>query len=171
MPSQLNRLGYRPIDADGHYYEPYDAYTRHIEAKYKSRAVNVRVSEKDGLGRLYISDEKAGLIRVVQCDYTGAPGSRAGAFLGIHNGEDPGGWSQPEAISAHDFPAMMNREARIALLDEQGIAVRAGQHCAMPLLAGLGLSGAVRVSLGLYNDGSDLARFFAALDQALELLR
>ena len=57
------------------------------------------------------------------------------------------------------------------LLTEQGIAVRAGQHCAMPLLAGLGLSGAVRVSLGLYNDGSDLARFFAALDQALELLR
>jgi cysteine sulfinate desulfinase len=57
------------------------------------------------------------------------------------------------------------------LLTEQGIAVRAGQHCAMPLLAGLGLSGAVRVSLALYNDGSDLVRFFNALDQALELLQ
>jgi len=40
----------------------------------------------------------------------------------------------------------------------------------MPLLQGLGLSGAVRVSLGLYNDGADLQRFFNALDQALELL-
>jgi len=57
------------------------------------------------------------------------------------------------------------------LLTEQGIAVRAGQHCAMPLLKTLGLPGAIRVSLGLYNDSSDLDRFFAALDQALELLR
>ncbi|MGH8434045.1 MAG: aminotransferase class V-fold PLP-dependent enzyme [Pseudomonas sp.] len=57
------------------------------------------------------------------------------------------------------------------LLTEQGIAVRAGHHCAMPLLKSLGLPGAIRVSLGLYNDGSDLQRFFSALDQALELLR
>ncbi|MGA4320627.1 aminotransferase class V-fold PLP-dependent enzyme [Ectopseudomonas hydrolytica] len=57
------------------------------------------------------------------------------------------------------------------LLSEQGIAVRAGHHCAMPLMKGLGLSGAIRVSLGLYNDGDDLQRFFAALDKALELLR
>ena len=57
------------------------------------------------------------------------------------------------------------------LLSEQGIAVRAGHHCAMPLLQRLGLPGAIRVSLGLYNNGDDLARFFNALDQALELLR
>ncbi|WP_439887836.1 aminotransferase class V-fold PLP-dependent enzyme [Pseudomonas sp. MBLB4123] len=57
------------------------------------------------------------------------------------------------------------------LLTEQGIAVRAGHHCAMPLMQRLGLSGAVRVSLGLYNDGADLERFFAALDASLELLR
>ena len=57
------------------------------------------------------------------------------------------------------------------LLTEQGIAVRAGHHCAMPLLNRLGLDGAIRVSLGMYNDGDDLQRFFSALDQALELLR
>lgn len=57
------------------------------------------------------------------------------------------------------------------LLSEQGIAVRAGHHCAMPLMKSLGLSGAIRVSLGLYNNGADLQRFFAALDNALELLR
>jgi cysteine sulfinate desulfinase len=33
------------------------------------------------------------------------------------------------------------------------------------------LSGAIRVSLGLYNDSDDLKRFFNALDQALELLQ
>ncbi|SDH58111.1 aminotransferase class V-fold PLP-dependent enzyme [Pseudomonas panipatensis] len=57
------------------------------------------------------------------------------------------------------------------LLSEQGVAVRAGHHCAMPLLKRLGLPGAIRVSLGLYNDDSDLQRFFSALDNALELLR
>ncbi|MFK3969542.1 aminotransferase class V-fold PLP-dependent enzyme [Pseudomonas sp. NPDC087358] len=57
------------------------------------------------------------------------------------------------------------------LLTEQGIAVRAGHHCAIPLISTLGLSGAVRVSLGMYNDAEDLERFFNALDQALEVLR
>lgn len=57
------------------------------------------------------------------------------------------------------------------LLTEQGIAVRAGHHCAMPLLKSLGLPGAIRVSLALYNDESDLQHFFNALDQALDLLR
>lgn len=57
------------------------------------------------------------------------------------------------------------------LLGEQGVAVRSGTHCAMPLLHGLRLPGATRVSLGIYSDGSDLERFFSALDQALELLR
>ena len=57
------------------------------------------------------------------------------------------------------------------LLTEQGIAVRAGHHCAMPLLKALHLSGAIRVSLALYNDSDDLERFFEALDQALDMLR
>ncbi|PHN23738.1 aminotransferase class V-fold PLP-dependent enzyme [Pseudomonas sp. ICMP 460] len=57
------------------------------------------------------------------------------------------------------------------VLTEQGIAVRAGHHCAMPLLKAMHLSGAIRVSLALYNDSDDLERFFEALDQALELLR
>ena len=57
------------------------------------------------------------------------------------------------------------------LLTEQGIAVRAGHHCAIPLLKSLGLAGAIRVSLALYNDSEDLERFFEALDQALELLQ
>ncbi|WP_313086513.1 aminotransferase class V-fold PLP-dependent enzyme [Pseudomonas sp.] len=57
------------------------------------------------------------------------------------------------------------------LLTEQGIAVRSGTHCAQPLLKTLGVDGATRVSLGLYNNGDDLERFFGALDRALEILR
>lgn len=56
------------------------------------------------------------------------------------------------------------------VLSEQGVAVRAGQHCTMPLFQQLGLPGAVRTSLALYNDSSDIQAFFTALDTALELL-
>ncbi len=58
-----------------------------------------------------------------------------------------------------------------SLIGEQGVAVRAGHHCAMPLLHSLGLAGALRVSLAMYNNGDDIQRFFSALDQALEILQ
>ncbi len=70
------------------------------------------------------------------------------------------------------FNAPQVHHADLALLlGEQGIAVRAGHHCAMPLLHSLDLAGALRVSLAMYNNGDDLQRFFAALDQALEMLQ
>lgn len=58
-----------------------------------------------------------------------------------------------------------------ALIAEQGVAIRAGHHCAMPLLHSLNLAGALRVSIALYNNGEDIRRFFCALDQALEILQ
>lgn len=57
-----------------------------------------------------------------------------------------------------------------ALLDQQGIAVRCGHHCAMPLMAELGLSGTVRASLGIYNNEMDVDRFIDGLTKTIELL-
>lgn len=73
------------------------------------------------------------------------------------------------ALACFNAPGIHSADLAM-LLGEQGIAVRAGQHCAMPLLQSLQLPGAVRVSLALYNDSTDLARFFTALDSALEIL-
>lgn len=56
------------------------------------------------------------------------------------------------------------------LLDAQGIAVRSGHHCAMPLLSQLGLAGTLRISLGVYNSEEEIDLFLQALRQALELL-
>ena len=56
------------------------------------------------------------------------------------------------------------------LLDAQGIAVRSGHHCAMPLLNSLGLAGTLRISLGVYNNKTEIEAFLQALRQALELL-
>ncbi len=57
------------------------------------------------------------------------------------------------------------------LLDQQGVAVRTGHHCAEPLIEHLGVSGTVRVSFGLYNDQADIDTFITALKRAVSMLR
>lgn len=56
------------------------------------------------------------------------------------------------------------------LLDRQGVAVRTGHHCAEPLIDYLEVPGTVRVSLGLYNDKSDIDSFITALSKAVDML-
>jgi cysteine desulfurase/selenocysteine lyase len=56
------------------------------------------------------------------------------------------------------------------LLDQQGVAVRTGHHCAEPLIDVIGVPGTVRVSFGLYNDKADVDAFIAALKRAQTML-
>ncbi|MDD0972376.1 aminotransferase class V-fold PLP-dependent enzyme [Pseudomonas fontis] len=90
---------------------------------------------------------------------------------GLHDREGIRVLGQPQLALASFVVEGVHNSDLAHLLTEQGIAVRAGHHCAMPLLGSLGLDGAIRVSLALYNDSDDLQRFFSALDQGLELLR
>lgn len=57
------------------------------------------------------------------------------------------------------------------LLDLEGVAIRAGMHCAHPLFETLGLSGACRVSLSFYNTHAEIDRFIAILKKVLGLLQ
>ncbi|MFM5816342.1 aminotransferase class V-fold PLP-dependent enzyme [Aeromonas dhakensis] len=49
------------------------------------------------------------------------------------------------------------------LLDMQGIALRVGHHCAMPLMESLGIGGTMRASLACYNNRDDVDALLAAL--------
>lgn len=51
------------------------------------------------------------------------------------------------------------------ILDSEGVAVRAGHHCAMPLMTRLGLPATVRVSLGLYNQTTDIDALVLAIHE------
>lgn len=64
-----------------------------------------------------------------------------------------------EGGQAHDFGT---------LLDQQGVAVRTGHHCAMPLMERLGVPGTIRASFALYNSEADLGRLIAGVEKALE---
>lgn len=56
------------------------------------------------------------------------------------------------------------------LLDKQGVAVRTGHHCCMPLMAHFGIDGTVRASLGLYSNEEDVTSFIKAVKKAKEML-
>lgn len=56
------------------------------------------------------------------------------------------------------------------LLDQQGVAVRSGHHCAEPLINLLGVVGTVRVSFGLYNEENDITQLIAALSKSVDIL-
>ncbi len=56
------------------------------------------------------------------------------------------------------------------LLDQQGIALRSGHHCAHPLMDAFGIKGTIRVSFALYNTMQDVDRLIAAVSKAAEML-
>ncbi|WP_047049881.1 cysteine desulfurase CsdA [Vibrio mexicanus] len=56
------------------------------------------------------------------------------------------------------------------LLDQQGIAVRAGNHCAHPLMDALGVKGTVRISFAIYNTQQDVERVVQAIEKAVDML-
>lgn len=55
------------------------------------------------------------------------------------------------------------------LLDEQGIAVRTGHHCAQPLMERFGVPGTVRASFSMYNTEDDVQRLVAGIRRAQDL--
>jgi cysteine desulfurase/selenocysteine lyase len=58
-----------------------------------------------------------------------------------------------------------------SLLDEQGIAVRAGHHCAQPLHARLGLSATARASFYIYNMPSEIDALAEGIEHAQRVLK
>ncbi len=55
------------------------------------------------------------------------------------------------------------------ILDHQGVAVRTGHHCAMPVMQRFGLPGTARASLGLYNNTDDIDQLIDALEKARQV--
>ncbi|MDY7831005.1 cysteine desulfurase [Aeromonas caviae] len=85
----------------------------------------------------------AGLQQVPGLCLVGEPGQRAGAVSFLLDDIHP--------------------QDAATLLDMQGIALRVGHHCAMPLMESLGVGGTMRASLACYNNRDDVDALLAAL--------
>jgi predicted TIM-barrel fold metal-dependent hydrolase len=106
---------YQLIDADGHYYEADDCFSRHIDSKYKASTVRVERGN-DGLGRVYVGKKRT-FMSVMPGDYASAPGAK----LGLFSGKQDDGFAHKEVINAKDYPAFTHKSARLAFLDQQGV--------------------------------------------------
>lgn len=85
----------------------------------------------------------AGLQQVPGLRLIGEPGQRAGAVSFLLDDIHP--------------------QDAATLIDMQGIALRVGHHCAMPLMESLGIGGTMRASLACYNNRDDVDALLAAL--------
>jgi cysteine desulfurase/selenocysteine lyase len=65
-----------------------------------------------------------------------------------------------DGVHAHDLAT---------ILDEEDVAVRAGHHCAKPLMRRLGVPATARASFYVYNEEKDIDALVAALRRAGEL--
>lgn len=67
-----------------------------------------------------------------------------------------------EGVHAHDIGT---------ILDRQGIAIRAGHHCAMPLMKRFGVAATARASFALYNTQEEADALAAGLQRTVELFK
>lgn len=108
----------------------------------------------DGLGRANIGVHEAEL-----GEYTAEKLRAINALRIIGNAPGKGAIFsfEIENIHAHDLSA---------ILDRYGVAVRAGTHCAQPLLARFGTTSTCRASMGLYNGKDDVDALVEAIGKA-----
>lgn len=77
---------------------------------------------------------------------------------------------QPDASILSVVMAGVHHQDLATLLDQQGIAVRAGHHCAHPLMEAFGVKGTVRISFGIYNSEQEVAQLIKAIEKAVDIL-
>ncbi|HEX6507293.1 MAG TPA: SufS family cysteine desulfurase [Chloroflexota bacterium] len=135
---------------------------------WKFEAGTPSVGDAVGLGAAIDYLEAVGMEAIAEHDrqLAGYAVDRLGGIGGlrIHGPEKRGAVVafSLEDIHPHDLAS---------LLDESGIAVRAGHHCAQPLHDLLGVPATTRASFYLYNDERDVDRLVEGIEMAKELFR
>jgi len=103
------------VDADNHYFEPDDAFTRHLDPRFADRALHIRRGGDDD-GRPYIGDEPLYYLARTPVDRMGRPGAWR---------HDKDGRYQPlpedELLSPGEVPHFARREARLAWMAKAGV--------------------------------------------------
>jgi cysteine desulfurase/selenocysteine lyase len=133
------------------------------ELPFKFEAGTPPIAEAVGLGTAvdYLSALGMDRVRAHEQELTGyllerlqeVPGLR---FVGPPEAESRGGLVSftIEGMHAHDIAELANRG---------GVCIRAGHHCAQPLMRCLGVSATARASVGVYNEPSDVDALIDAL--------
>lgn len=113
----MPRLPYLAFDADNHYYEAHDAFTRHQDKKLRRRGV--QWAEIDGRKRLLVAGRVDRFIPNPSFD----PVAKAGSLDQYFRGKNPEGKSMIELFGDLEpiRPEYRDRDARLKVMDEQGL--------------------------------------------------
>jgi hypothetical protein len=112
----MAELDYRLFDADNHYYEATDAFTRHLDPAFAKRGM--QWATIDGKERLLVGGKVNRFIPNPRFDPIAKPGCLDEYFRGRSPADDiRGAFGELEPIR----PEYRDRDARIALMDEQGM--------------------------------------------------
>lgn len=131
----MTRPDYLINDADNHYYEPDDCFTRHIEAKHRAHTVWID-RQAEGPSRMYVGKTRCQFFSVGAGDSVGPPGIMK-AFL--RGDSEEGGNPSLSPINALSVPEFVDKRARVAKMDEQRVAA-----CLMLPTAGVGVEPQLR---------------------------
>src|SRR5687768_16135985 len=131
----MAELGFQAFDADNHYYEAPDAFTRHMDPKMAKRGV--RWITVDGKERLMAGNR---LWRFIP-NPTFDPVSEPGALDAYFRGRNPKGQDVREAFGDLESirPDYRDRDARLEVMDQQGL-----EACFMFPTLGVGAEEALR---------------------------
>jgi len=105
------------FDADNHYYEPVEAFTRHLDPAMRRRSL--QWAQLDGRTRLLVAGRICRFIPNPTFDPIARPGSLYAYFRGNSDGDVKAAFGGLERIDDH--PEYRNRDARLAVMDAQGV--------------------------------------------------
>jgi predicted TIM-barrel fold metal-dependent hydrolase len=115
----MSQVDFQYFDCDNHFYEPLDAFTRHIEPAFRKRGM--QWVEVDGRLRLMVGEKINRFIPNPTFD----PISKPGQLDEYFRGRNPDGQGTRELFGELDrmidHPEYRDRECRLALMDEQGM--------------------------------------------------
>jgi predicted TIM-barrel fold metal-dependent hydrolase len=136
-------LGYKIIDADNHYYEAIDAFTRHLEPRRAKKCV--QWVEMNGKPRLLVGGK---LFRFIP-NPTFDPVAKAGCLDEYYRGSNPESKDMRELFSDLEpiKPAYRDRDARLELMDTQNV-----EACLLFPTLGVGIEEALSHDADLTHD-------------------
>ncbi|MDG6774037.1 cysteine desulfurase [Thiomicrorhabdus sp. ZW0627] len=135
---------------------------------YKFEAGTPNIAGAIGLGAAMKYMQSVGLQRIAEyeaelLEYATAQLKKVEGVRIIGEAEHKGGVVSfvLEGVHPHDMATLM---------DQDGVAVRASHHCAMPVMQHFNVPATIRASLGMYNNKEDIDRLVASIEDAKEML-
>lgn len=132
----------------------FEAGTPNIAATY---GLGAAMDYLDAIGRDRIAAYEGALLEYAQAQLAAVPGLRL-----------VGTATPKAAVLSFDLPGIHPHDVG-TVLDAHGVAVRAGHHCAQPVMERMGVAATTRASLGLYNTHDEIDRLVAGLQRVREM--